>query len=474
MERSTVFLTFIFTVLLWPGRGVAMLSDHTTVTRVLDNLLSGYNKEVRPGIGRQTVMVDTNMLIKSMGPISENDMSYSMQVYFRQRWRDERLQFNMTNVTQFTLSNRFMNHIWKPPTYFLNGRRSKLHNITVPNQFVRIESNGNIYMSKRLTIHARCPMRLARYPMDAQVCPLYIGSYGYTTKDVVYRWLKGAPAVDVDAGVTMSQFEMGEIDYANTTGYSRLGETSHLCVYMHMRRAVGFFLLETYVPCYLIVSLSWVSFWINRDAAPARVLLGVTTILSLAAVGMTVREGLPRVPYATALDVFQYMCLVYAMAALIEYAAVNYFTKLMPKEGGLDEEEEEEEEGYDGEVLEEACPPPLNVILTDKEDERERETLLDNRFRVIEVEEQPTSYATTYTTLSCGKLFWRCLVGNWSYRMARVMSADPEGGNSVSNIDMICRRLFPSTFIILNLIYWFIYLYFEPEINLDRTKFITT
>lgn len=81
----------------------------------------------------------------------------------------------------------------------------------------------------------------------------------------------------------------------------------------------------------------------------------MTTILSLAAVGMTVREGLPRVPYATALDVFQYMCLVYAMAALIEYAAVNYFTKLMPKEGGLDEEEEEEEENEVGSVC--VCVP---------------------------------------------------------------------------------------------------------------------
>ena len=37
---------------------------------------------------------------------------------------------------------------------------------------------------------------------------------------------------------------------------------------------MGVYLLETYIPCYLIVSLSWVSFWINRDAAPARVLLG--------------------------------------------------------------------------------------------------------------------------------------------------------------------------------------------------------
>ncbi|KAL8574620.1 hypothetical protein ACOMHN_055685 [Nucella lapillus] len=428
---------------------------------------------------RQTVYVDTNMLIKSMGPVSESDMSYSMQVYFRQRWRDERLQFNMTNVTEFTLSNRFMNHIWKPPTYFLNGRRSKLHNITVPNQFVRIESNGNIYMSKRLTIRARCPMRLSRYPMDSAICPLYIGSFGYTTHEIMYRWLKNAPAVDVDPHVTVSQFDIGVIDINNTTRSNRLGDFSILCVYIHLSRFVGFYLLETYVPCYLIVSLSWVSFWINRDAAPARVLLGVTTILSLAAVGMTVREGLPRVPYATALDVFQYMCLVYAMAALIEYAAVNYFTKLLPKEGGLDEDEEEEEEVVEEE---EKCASPLKVVMTDR-NEREHETLLDDHCQVLDVEDPTSSHpaypATSSTSSSspstaCHKLFWRCLIGNFTYRISRVLTADPEIGNSVSNIDIICRRLFPSTFIILNFFYWALYLYFEPDLNLDLEKIITT
>ena len=57
---------------------------------------------------------------------------------------------------------------------------------------------------------------------------------------------------------------------------------------------------------------------------------------------MTVREGLPRVSYATALDTYLNVCVVYEMAAMIEYAAVNYFTKIMPIEGGKDEEEEEE------------------------------------------------------------------------------------------------------------------------------------
>lgn len=38
-------------------------------------------------------IVRTNMLIRSMGPVSELDMDYSMDCYFRQYWRDKRLSF---------------------------------------------------------------------------------------------------------------------------------------------------------------------------------------------------------------------------------------------------------------------------------------------------------------------------------------------------------------------------------------------
>ncbi|KAL8558963.1 hypothetical protein ACOMHN_028275 [Nucella lapillus] len=330
------------------------------------------------------------------------------------------------------------------------------------------EECGEVSMTERLTIHARCPMRLSRYPMDNAICPLYIGSFGYSTREVVYHWLNNTKAVDKDPGVTMSQFEIGEIHFHNTTRANRLGEFSILCVYIHLSRFLGVFLLETYVPCYLIVSLSWVSFWINRDAAPARVLLGVTTILNLVALGMTVREGLPRVPYATAVDVFQYMCLVYAIAALIEYAAVNYFTKILPKEGGLDEEEEEEEEeeGEEGEKESEGVEG-RGVLLSSGEGVRERETLLDSRFHVIDVD-------TSSPSPPCCRQFWSCLVGNFTYRMSRVLQADPESGNSVSHIDIICRRLFPSSFILLNLCYWLLYLYFDTHTNPRREKIITT
>ena len=68
----------------------------------------------------------------------------------------------------------------------------------------------------------------------------------------------------------------------------------------------------------------------------------MTTILATAGIGMTVREGLPRVSYATALDMYLNVCIFYLMAAMIEYAGVNYFTKVMPLEGGADETDEDE------------------------------------------------------------------------------------------------------------------------------------
>ncbi len=46
-------------------------------------------------------------------------------------------------------------------------------------------------------------------------------------------------------------------------------------------RQFEFYLLQTYVPSVMIVILSWVSFWIDIDAVPARITLGLLTVLTM-------------------------------------------------------------------------------------------------------------------------------------------------------------------------------------------------
>lgn len=87
-------------------------------------------------------------------------------------------------------------------------------------------------------------------------------------------------------------------------------------------------IFQVYVPCILIVVLSWVSFWIHREATSDRVGLCITTVLTLSTISLDSRTDLPKVKYATALDWFLLMSFFYTIATLLEFAGVHYFTKV--------------------------------------------------------------------------------------------------------------------------------------------------
>lgn len=52
------------------------------------------------------------------------------------------------------------------------------------------------------------------------------------------------------------------------------GAYPRLSLSFKLKRNIGYFILQTYMPSILITILSWVSFWINYDASAARVALG--------------------------------------------------------------------------------------------------------------------------------------------------------------------------------------------------------
>jgi len=94
---------------------------------------------------------------------------------------------------------------------------------------------------------------------------------------------------------------------------------------------MGYFVIQAYLPCILIVILSQISFWINKEAVPARTVSGIMTVLNLTTLSMSTRQSLPKVSYATALDWYMAVCFAFCFSALIEFASVNYFTSKMKK-----------------------------------------------------------------------------------------------------------------------------------------------
>ncbi|XP_032053126.1 gamma-aminobutyric acid receptor subunit alpha-1 isoform X1 [Aythya fuligula] len=254
------------------------LKDNTTVfTRILDRLLDGYDNRLRPGLGERVTEVKTDIFVTSFGPVSDHDMEYTIDVFFRQSWKDERLKFKGP-MTVLRLNNLMASKIWTPDTFFHNGKKSVAHNMTMPNKLLRITEDGTLLYTMRLTVRAECPMHLEDFPMDVHACPLKFGSYAYTRAEVVYEWTRepARSVVVAEDGSRLNQYDL-------------LGQTV--------------------------------------DSGIVQSSTGVTTVLTMTTLSISARNSLPKVAYATAMDWFIAVCYAFVFSALIEFATVNYFTK---------------------------------------------------------------------------------------------------------------------------------------------------
>lgn len=105
------------------------------------------------------------------------------------------------------------------------------------------------------------------------------------------------------------------------------GNYSRLICEIQFIRSMGYYLIQIYIPAGLIVIISWVSFWLHRNATPARVALGVTTVLTMTTLMSSTNAALPKISYIKSIDVYLGTCFVMVFASLLEYATVGYLGK---------------------------------------------------------------------------------------------------------------------------------------------------
>uniref|UniRef100_A0A671UNE2 Glycine receptor, alpha 1 n=1 Tax=Sparus aurata TaxID=8175 RepID=A0A671UNE2_SPAAU len=296
----------------------------------LDKLMgkvSGYDARIRPNFKGPPVNVTCNIFINSFGSIAETTMDYRVNIFLRQQWNDPRLAYSEYPDDSLDLDPSMLDSIWKPDLFFANEKGANFHEVTTDNKLLRISKNGNVLYSIRITLILACPMDLKNFPMDVQTCIMQLESFGYTMNDLIFEWDKKG-AVQVADGLTLPQFILKEEkDLRYCTKHYNTGKFTCIEARFHLERQMGYYLIQMYIPSLLIVILSWVSFWINMDAAPARVGLGITTVLTMTTQSSGSRASLPKVSYVKAIDIWMAVCLLFVFSALLEYAAVNFIAR---------------------------------------------------------------------------------------------------------------------------------------------------
>ena len=76
-----------------------------------------------------------------------------------------------------------------------------------------------------------------------------------------------------------------------------LGSYSRLSMQLILSRKITYHLFRTYLPSGLFVIIGWFSLYIPIEHVPGRVTMGMTTILTLAAMFSAIATTTPRVSY---------------------------------------------------------------------------------------------------------------------------------------------------------------------------------
>jgi len=90
------------------------------------------------------------MYVLCVSRLSEVEMDFTLDMYFRQFWTDPRLSFERRGgLEKLVVGAEYISLIWVPDTFFVNEKTAYFHKATTENQFLRILHTGEILRSIR-------------------------------------------------------------------------------------------------------------------------------------------------------------------------------------------------------------------------------------------------------------------------------------------------------------------------------------
>ncbi|KAG7200510.1 hypothetical protein KM043_001074 [Ampulex compressa] len=329
---------------------------------ILDNLLlsTRYDKRLLPPV-QGTLTVNVSVLLLSLASPDESSLKYEVEFLLQQQWYDPRLRYSNQSRYEFLNAIHHYNDIWLPDTYFI--MHGDFKDPLIPVHFaLRIYRNGTVNYLMRRHLILSCQGRLNIFPFDDPLCSFAIESISYEQTAITYVWkndegtLRKSPSLTslnayliknqtITCPIKVSWRADGQImvDYEDEFDefgdskcslcqrrFEEQGNYSCLKVDLIFTRDRAFYFTTVFIPGIILVTSSFITFWLEWNAVPARVMIGVTTMLNFFTTSNGFRSTLPVVSNLTAMNVWDGVCMCFIYASLLEFVCVNYVGRKRP------------------------------------------------------------------------------------------------------------------------------------------------
>ncbi|XP_004530542.1 glycine receptor subunit alpha-4 [Ceratitis capitata] len=317
-------------------------ADNLSQTQLIERLTHGcrYDRLERPVTYKESngarlpIDVYVRAYIYFMQNLEAHDLQFKIHVLLQLRFLDPRLTFRKVAPKRrqpILGEKQLRDTLWMPHIFLANERDSSLLGTNEKDILTSISPDGTVIISSRIKATLYCWMNLQKFPFDEQQCGTILESWMYNTSELVLHWEQKRP-ITIDPALHLTEYMLHGAWSNETVVNADLNDLRHgafagnyssLSFTVHLTREVGFYVMDYFLPSMLIVAISWVSFWLQADQAPPRIMLGTSTMLTFITLASAQGKTLPKVSYIKVSEVWFLGCTLFIFGSLIEFAFVN-------------------------------------------------------------------------------------------------------------------------------------------------------
>ncbi|XP_076267408.1 acetylcholine receptor subunit alpha-like isoform X2 [Rhynchophorus ferrugineus] len=268
--------------------------------RLYDDLLSNYNKLVRPVVNvTDALSVKIKLKLSQLIDVNLKNQIMTTNVWVEQSWYDYKLQWNPKEYGGVEMLHVPSDHIWRPDIVLYNNADGNFE-VTLATK-ATLNFTGRVEWRPPAIYKSSCEIDVEYFPFDEQTCVMKFGSWTYDGFQVDLRHvdeLKGSKTVDI--GIDLTEFytsvewDILEVPAVRNEKFYTCCDEPYLDITFNitMRRKTLFYTVNLIIPCMGISFLTVLVFYLPSDSGE-KVSLSISILLSLTVFFLLLAEIIP-------------------------------------------------------------------------------------------------------------------------------------------------------------------------------------
>ena len=267
--------------------------------------------------------------------LDQDAQTFGFDGYFRVWWTDPRLRFNSTQCVgsrfppELSFSRQETAQIWKPDLYWEDALQVTLPDAVAgikdgAGEMLIVSTGGDVFWSRQARFTLACPMRLSQLPFDTQRCAYTVVLYSDKAEEVTVSWREDADAIESWSTKCLSEWVATSLKQKDIMQTYTSGNHSYVLAHLSFTRIPDRYIYDYMLQSMVMVIISWLGFLIDPTATPARVALGIITVMVVLQNYIALSSTLPSGVKNAWLGQFTLISFAFNVAAFIEQVLVSF------------------------------------------------------------------------------------------------------------------------------------------------------